>query len=75
MLDEMFHADYVAGGGFSYSKNMANFEEFQWNISSSINLLFLKSEVIEILLSYIYLSGSNFNYIILGICHNSEIHI
>ena len=28
--------------GFSYSKNMANFEAFRWNISSSINLLFLK---------------------------------
>ena len=30
--------------GFSYSKNRANFEAFHWNISSSINLLFLKSE-------------------------------
>ena len=29
--------------GFSYSKSMANFEAFCWNISSSINLLFLKS--------------------------------
>ena len=26
-----------------YSKNMANFEAFRWNISSSINVLFLKS--------------------------------
>ena len=31
--------------GFSYSKNMANFEAFRWNISSSINLLFLKNFV------------------------------
>ena len=30
--------------GFSYSKNMANFKAFHWDISSSINLLFLKSE-------------------------------
>ena len=30
--------------GFSYSKIMANFEAFRWNISSSINLLFLKSD-------------------------------
>ena len=30
--------------GFSYSKNMANFEVFCCNISSSINLLFLKSD-------------------------------
>ena len=30
--------------GFSYSKNMANFEALHWNISSSINFLFLKSE-------------------------------
>ena len=29
---------------FSHSKNMANFEAFCWNISSSINLLFLKSD-------------------------------
>ena len=29
--------------GFSYSKNMENFAEFCWNISSSINFLFLKS--------------------------------
>ena len=29
--------------GFSYSKNMANFEAFHYVISSSINLLFLKS--------------------------------
>ena len=28
---------------FSYSKSMANFESFRWNISSSIKLLFLKS--------------------------------
>ena len=33
--------------GFSYSKNMANFEAFQWNISSSINLLFLRWRVIK----------------------------
>ena len=31
--------------GFSYSKNMANFEAFHRNISSSINLLFLKSDL------------------------------
>ena len=31
--------------GFSYSKNIANFEAFHWNISSSINLLFLKSDI------------------------------
>ena len=30
--------------GFPYSTNMANFEAFHWTISSSINLLFLKSE-------------------------------
>ena len=30
--------------GFSYSKSMENFEAFCWNISSSINLLFLKSD-------------------------------
>ena len=30
--------------GFSYSINMANFEASHWNISSNINLLFLKSE-------------------------------
>ena len=30
--------------GVSYSKNMANFETFRWTNSSSINLLFLKSE-------------------------------
>ena len=30
--------------GFSFSNNMANFEAFRWNISSSINLLFLKSD-------------------------------
>ena len=29
--------------GFSYSKSMANFVTFCWNISSSINILFLKS--------------------------------
>ena len=29
--------------GFSYSKIMANFEAFSWNISSSTNLSFLKS--------------------------------
>ena len=28
-----------------YSKSMANFVAFHWNISSSINLLFLKSEL------------------------------
>ena len=33
---------------FSYSKNMANFEMFCWVISSSINLLFLKSDGIYI---------------------------
>ena len=26
---------------FSYSKSMANFEAFNWNISSSVNLFFL----------------------------------
>ena len=31
--------------GFMYSKNMAKFEVFCWNISSSINLFFLKSEL------------------------------
>ena len=30
---------------FSYYKNMANFEAFHWNISSFINLLFLKSDI------------------------------
>ena len=30
--------------GFSYSKNMATFEEFPWNISPSITPLFLKSD-------------------------------
>ena len=33
--------------GFSYSKSMAYFEAFPWNISSSINFLFLKSEKIS----------------------------
>ena len=28
----------------SYSKNMTNFDAFCWNISSGINLLFLKSD-------------------------------
>ena len=32
--------------GFSYSKNRANFEAFRSAISSSINLLFLKSEIL-----------------------------
>ena len=32
-------------GFFSYSKSMANFEAFRWNISSIINLLFLMSEL------------------------------
>ena len=31
--------------GFSYSKSIANFEAFRWNISSSINFLFLKSDI------------------------------
>ena len=31
--------------GFSYSKNMANFESFRWNISSSINFFFQKSDL------------------------------
>ena len=30
---------------FSYPKNMANFEAFCWSISSSINFLFLKSDI------------------------------
>ena len=34
---------WVYDFGFSYVKNMANFEGFCWVISSSINLLFLKS--------------------------------
>ena len=34
------------GFQFSYSKSMANFEVFRWNISSSINLLFLKSAIL-----------------------------
>ena len=34
----------LCGFSFSYSKNMANFEAFCLVISSSINLLFLKSE-------------------------------
>ena len=34
--------------GFSYSKNMPNFEGFLWSFSSSINLLFLKSEFFSI---------------------------
>ena len=45
---------------FLYFKNMANFEAFRWNISSSINLLFLKSDILPsplknqpILLSYV----------------------
>ena len=33
--------------GFSYSKSIANFEAFRWNISSSINLLFLKSDILK----------------------------
>ena len=35
--------------GFSYSKRIANLGAFGWNISSSINLLFLKSVQIDIL--------------------------
>ena len=31
------------GFEFSFSKNMANFEVFCWNISSSINFIYLKS--------------------------------
>ena len=31
---------------FSYSKNIANIEAFRWVISSSIDLLFLKSDTI-----------------------------
>ena len=34
--------------GFSYSRNMANFEAFHQNISSSINFFFLKSRTIYI---------------------------
>ena len=33
--------------GFSYSKSMAKFEAFRQNISSNINLLFLKSVIIR----------------------------
>ena len=33
------------GFHFSYSKNMAYFEAFRWNILSIINLLFLKSAI------------------------------
>ena len=40
---------------FSYSKNLENFEAFCWNISSSINLLFLKSGIIIPLNLYIFL--------------------
>ena len=29
------------------SKNMVNFDVFQWNISSSISLFFLKSEILK----------------------------
>ena len=32
--------------GFSYTKNIANFEAFRWNISLSAKLLFLKSEFV-----------------------------
>ena len=32
--------------GFSYILNMANFDAFCWVISSSINTLFLKSDVL-----------------------------
>ena len=31
--------------GFSYAKNMPNFEAFRWNFSSSTRLLFLKSDI------------------------------
>ena len=33
--------------GFSYILKMANFEAFRWVISSSINLLFLKSDILS----------------------------
>ena len=29
--------------GFSYTKNIANFDAFRWNISLSAKLLFMKS--------------------------------
>ena len=32
--------------GFHIAKNMANFEAFRYGISSSINLLFLKSDIL-----------------------------
>ena len=35
----------VHGYEFSYSKNMANFEAFHWNIPSSLNLLFLRRNI------------------------------
>ena len=31
--------------GFSYYKNIANFEAFRWNISLSAKLLFMKSAI------------------------------
>ena len=37
--------------GFLHSKNMANFEAFFWVISSTINLLFLKSILICVILT------------------------
>ena len=47
LINAMVYVNYVSRV-FSYSKNMANFEAFRWNNSSSINQnpLFLKSGII-----------------------------
>ena len=42
--NEKLKKNYV---GFSYPKSKANFEVFDWNISSSINLLFLKNDQLD----------------------------
>ena len=41
--------------GFSYSKNMANFEAFLWSINLSISLLFLKGAIIQYLCDRYYI--------------------
>ena len=45
LMHALVYVDIKKLRGFSYSKNMAILEAFHWNISSSINLLFLKNEI------------------------------
>ena len=46
--------------GFSYYKNMANFEAFRWNIKLSAKLLFLKSGANTFRNASIMNNGKNF---------------